>query len=52
MTTLKQAREKNKLKEFIKEREKETPDADKDRFDAALKSMSQGKQSKDQKSSD
>lgn len=52
MTTLKQAQEQNNLDKFIKEREKETPPADKDRFDAAMKSMASQKSSKDQKSSD
>lgn len=51
MTTLKEAREKGKLKQFIKEHEKGTPPADKDRFDAAMKSMTLGKPLKDQKSS-
>lgn len=41
-----------KLAQFIKEREKEMPPADKDRFDAAMKSMASQKLSKDQKSSD
>lgn len=50
--TLKEAREKNKIDEFIKEREKELPHADKECFDATLKSMLQGKHSEGQKSSD
>lgn len=52
MTTLKDAqKDKAKLEQFIKERERETPPADKDRFDKALKAMSEGKPSTDQKSS-
>ena len=40
MITLKEAQEApKKLAQFIKEREKETPPADKDRFDAAMNSM-------------
>jgi hypothetical protein len=49
---LKKAKAQGKLDQFIKEREKEIPPADKDRFDAALKSMVSQKPSKDQKSSD
>jgi hypothetical protein len=41
-----------KLSQFIKEHENETPPADKDRFDAAMKSMASQKPSKGQKSSD
>ena len=53
MTTLKDVqKDPKKLAQFIKERENETPPADKDRFDAAMKSMSSQKPSKDQKSSD
>lgn len=51
MTTLKEAREKGKLKQFIKEREKETPPADKARFEKTLKSMTAGKSSKARKPS-
>ena len=49
---LKEAKERNKLQEFIKEREKDTPLADKDKFDKALDSMLQEKHSACQKSSD
>tara|TARA_R110002124_G_scaffold9708_7_gene49963 strand:- start:924 stop:1070 length:147 start_codon:yes stop_codon:yes gene_type:complete len=42
-TTLKEAKEKGKLEEFIKEREKETSPADKDKFDKAIDSMTSGK---------
>lgn len=53
MTNLKDVqKDPKKLAQFIKEREKETPPADKDRFDAAMKSMASQKSSKDQKSSD
>ena len=52
MTTLKDVqKDHKKLGQFIKEREKETPPADKTCFDNALSSMSLGKPSKDQKSS-
>jgi hypothetical protein len=45
MTTLKDAQKKGKLKEFIKEREKNPP-GDKVRFDKAIKKISRGKSSK------
>ena len=48
---LKEATKKNKLKQFIKEREKTTPPADKKRFDKTLESMTSGKSSKARKSS-
>lgn len=38
MTTLKEAVEKNKLKDFIKERTKEEKKGDKEKFDKAIKS--------------
>jgi hypothetical protein len=41
MTTLKEAVEKNKLKDFIKERTKEEKRGDKEKFDKAIKSISQ-----------
>lgn len=48
MTTLKEAqKDPKKLEQFIKEREKDTPQGDKDGFDKALKSMTEGKKSKD-----
>jgi len=48
MTTLKDVqKDPKKLKQFIKEREKETPQGEKDKFDKALKSMTEGKKSKD-----
>jgi hypothetical protein len=43
MTTLKEAREKGNLKQFIKEREEDTPPGDTARFEKALTSMAQGK---------
>lgn len=49
MTTLKEAREKGKMKQFIKEREKDPP-GDEKRFKKALKSMTSGKPSKARKS--
>ena len=53
MTTLKEVQlDKKKLSKFIKEREKDTPCADKERFDATLQSMTQGKCSTSEKSSD
>lgn len=53
MTTLKDVqKDPKKLAQFIKERGKESAPADKDRFDAALKSMASQKPSKGQKSSD
>ena len=53
MTTLKDAQnDPKKLDKFIKEREKDTPLADKDKFDKGLKSMTEGKHSTTQKSSD
>lgn len=53
MTTLKDVqKDPRKLDKFIKEREKDTPLADKDRFDKALKSMTSEKHSTIQKSSD
>lgn len=46
MTTLKDAqKDPKKLGQFIQEREKETPPADRDRFDVALKSMASQKPS-------
>jgi len=36
---LKEAKAKGKLKEFLKEREKTMPHADKERFEKTLKSM-------------
>ncbi len=52
MTTLKDVqKDPKKLDQFIKEREKDTPHADKDKLDKIVKSMTEGKQSKDQKSS-
>lgn len=49
MTTLKEAqKDPKKLEKFIKEREKDTPQGDKDKFDKALKSMTEEKKSKDQ----
>lgn len=48
MTTLKEAqKDPKKLEKFIKEREKDTPHADKDKFDKAMESMTGGKPSKD-----
>ena len=41
MTTLKEALERNKLKDFIKERTKEEKCGDKEKFDKAIKSISQ-----------
>lgn len=41
MTTLKEAVEKNKLKDFMKERTKEEKRGDKEKFDKAIKSISQ-----------
>jgi hypothetical protein len=53
MTTLKDVqKDPKKLAQFIKEREKDTPPANKDKFDKALESMASQKSSKDQKSSD
>jgi hypothetical protein len=40
--TLKEAREKNKLAQFIKEREKDTPPANKRKFSRLLKSIISG----------
>ena len=40
---LKEAQEQNKLNQFIKEREKKIPPADKSRLDKALKSMTSEK---------
>lgn len=49
MTTLKDAqKDPKKLKQFIKEREKDTPQGDKDKFEKALQSMTEGKKSEDQ----
>lgn len=49
MTTLKEAQKNpKKLEQFIKEREKDTPQGDKDKFEKALKSMTEEKKSKDQ----
>ncbi len=45
MTTLKEALEKGKLKDFIKEHE-DDPKGDKELFDKALKSISSQKKSK------
>jgi hypothetical protein len=48
MTTLKEAqKDPKKLEQFIKEREKDTPQGDKDKFDNALKSMTEEKKPKD-----
>lgn len=48
MTTLKEAqKDPKKLEQFIKEREKDTPQGDKDKFDAALKSMTEEKKKED-----
>ena len=41
MTTLKEAIQKNKLSDFIKERSKEEKKGDKEKFDKAIKSISQ-----------
>lgn len=49
---LKTAKKEGKLNQFIKEREKDTPCADKDKFDRTLKSMTEGTRSTSQKSSD
>lgn len=49
MTTLKEAqKDPKKLDQFIKEREKDTPQGDKDKFEKALKSMTEEKKSEDQ----
>jgi hypothetical protein len=49
MTTLKEAqKDPKKLEQFIKEREKDTPQGEKDKFDKALKSMTEETKSKDQ----
>lgn len=49
MTTLKEVqKDLKKLEQFIKEREKDTPQGDKDEFDKTLKSMTERKKSKDQ----
>lgn len=49
MTTLKDVqKDPKKLAKFIKEREKDTPQGEKDKFDKALKSMTEGKKSEDQ----
>ena len=42
MINLKEAQKKGKLDEFIKEHEKD-PDADQDKFESTLSSVSQGK---------
>lgn len=53
MTNLKDVqKDSKKLEQFIKEREKDTPLADKGKLDKLIKSMSEGKSSKGQKSSD
>ncbi len=41
MTTLKEAQEKGKIKDFIKARSKEEKRGDKEKFDKAIKSISQ-----------
>jgi len=41
MTTLKEALENNKIKDFIKERTKEEKKGDKEKFDKIIKSISQ-----------
>ncbi len=41
--TLKEAREKGKLKQFIREREKDTPPADGERFERLLNEVTKGK---------
>lgn len=52
MTTLKDVQKgREKLEQFIKEREKEASPADQTRFDKTLNSMSKGKPSKVRKSS-
>jgi ferritin-like metal-binding protein YciE len=45
MTTLKEAQEKGKLKDFIKEHKKD-PKGDKEKFDKLMKSISSQSQSK------
>ena len=48
MTTLKEAqKDPKKLEAFIKEREKDTPQGDKGKFEKALKSMTEAKKSED-----
>jgi hypothetical protein len=48
MITLKEVqKDPKKLEQFIKEREKDTPQGDKDKFDKALKSMTEEKKSED-----
>jgi len=50
MTTLKDVqKDPKKLDQFIKEREKDTPPADKEKLDKIVKSMSEGKQLRDDK---
>lgn len=51
MTNLKEAQKKDKLEQFIKEREKEEQSGDKERFDKALKSMTNEKSKPDQETS-
>lgn len=48
---LKDAQKKGKLKDFIKEREKDAP-GDKKRFEKTLKKISQGKKSEAPETSD
>ena len=50
MTTLKEAIEKGKLDQFIKEHSKD-PKGDKEKFDKALKSISSQKKPKDHQTS-
>jgi flagellar motility protein MotE (MotC chaperone) len=49
MTTLKDVqKDPKKLEQFIKEREQDTPQADKAKLDKIVKSMTEGKPSKGQ----
>ena len=50
MTSLKEARKKGKLEEFIKEHEKDAP-CDKERLEKAIKCLSQGKSKSTQETS-
>lgn len=48
MTTLKDVqKDPKKLEQFIKEREEDTPQGDKEKFDKTLKSMTEEKKSED-----
>lgn len=51
MTNLKEAREKGKLEEFIKEREKDAP-GDKERLEKAISDLSKGKKKSTGETSD